>query len=418
MEAQVRDYGFSPAQQDEIWRRWREGQSFSLMGRALGAPMHHVRQFLYQSGGVRLAPQKRSERHLTCGEREEISPGIAAGESARQPAKRLGRSPSTVSRKIARNGGRERYRAAPADAAAYERGRRPKKAKPAQRPTLRAVVEAKLALCWSPEQVAGWPRRHFPGDTSMQISHEAIHLSLYDPRRRQAIDRDLIQRLRSARPMRRPKIARRPTGRGIIRGMVSITARPAEVEDRRVPGHWEGDLVMGTRPSVIATLVERTSRYTAIVALPDGIKAEQVAPHLTRSLLGIPTPLRRTLTWDRGREMTEHQVITAETGMPIYLCKPRSPWQRGTNENTNRLLWQYLPKGADLRTFSQADLDAIAHELNHRPRKTHGYRAPCRLDSTACRRRSGRYPPGGRAAHTGYRIVPVHPLSATTAPGK
>ncbi|XAD56640.1 IS30 family transposase [Streptomyces albidoflavus] len=379
MEAQVRDYGFSPAQQDEIWRRWREGQSFSLIGRALGAPMQSARRFLYQSGGVRLAPQTRSERHLSGSEREEISRGIAAGESARQLAKRLGRSPSTVSREIARNGGRDRYRAAPADAAAYARGRRPKQAKLAQRPVLRTLVEAKLVLCWSPEQIAGWLRRQFPGDASMQISHEAIYLSLYDPRRRQAIDRSLTQRLRSGRPMRRPKLARRPTGRGIIRGMVSITARPAEVEDRKVPGHWEGDLVMGTRPSAVATLVERTSRYTTVVALPDGIKAEQVTPHLTRSLLGIPTQLRRTLTWDRGREIAEHQAITAETGMPIYLCKPRSPWQRGTNENTNRLLRQYLPKGADLRTFSQADLDAIAHELNHRPRKTHGYRTPAEV---------------------------------------
>ncbi|MFD4971283.1 IS30 family transposase [Streptomyces sp. NPDC058424] len=341
--------------------------------------MHHVRRFLYQSGGVRQALQQRSKRHVTGGEHEEISRGIAAGESARQLARRLDRSPSTVSREIARDGGRDRYRAASADAAAYERGRRPKPAKLAQRPALRALVEAKLVLCWSPEQVAGWLRRRFPGDASRQVSHEAIYLSLYDPRRRQAIDRSLTQRLRTARPMRRPKVARKPTGRGVIRGMLSISARPAEVEDRTVPGHWEGDLVMGTRPSAVATLVERTSRYTAIVALPDGIKAEQVAPHLTQSLLGIPPQLRRTLTWDRGREMAEHQAITTATGMPIYLCKPRSPWQRGTNENTNRLLRQYLPKAADLRTFSQADLDAIAHELNQRPRKIHGYRTPAEV---------------------------------------
>ncbi|MFG3208507.1 IS30 family transposase [Streptomyces tendae] len=341
--------------------------------------MQSARRFLYRSGGVRLAPQTRSERHPSGSEREEISRGIAAGESARQMAKRPGRSPSAVSREIARNGGRDRYRAASADAAAYARGRRPKQAKLAQRHALRTLVEAKLVLCWSPEQIAGWLRRQFPGDASMQISHEAIYLSLYDPRRRQAIDRSLTRRLRSGRPMRRPKLARRPTGRGIIRGMVSITARPAEVEDRKAPGHWEGDLVMGTRPSAVATLVERTSRYTTVVALPDGIKAEQVTPHLTRSLLGIPTQLRRTLTWDRGREIAEHQAITAETGMPIYLCKPRSPWQRGTNENTNRLLRQYLPKGADVRTFSQPNLDAIAHELNHRPRKTHGYRAPAEV---------------------------------------
>ncbi|MEU9897304.1 IS30 family transposase [Streptomyces phaeochromogenes] len=266
-----------------------------------------------------------------------------------------------------------------ADEAASVRGRRPKQAKLAQRPALRALVEAKPALCWSPDRIAGWLRRRLPGDTAMQISHEAIYPSLCDPRRRQVIDRSLTQRRRSARPLRRPKIARRPTGRGIIRGMVSITARPAEVEDRKVPGHWEGDLVMGTKPSAVATLVERASHCTTIVALPDGIKAEQVTPLLTGSLLGIPPHQPRTLTWDRGREIAEHQAITTGTRMPIYLCKPRSPWQRGTNENTNRLLRQYLPKGADLRTFSQADLDAVAHELNHRPRKTHGYRSPAEI---------------------------------------
>ncbi|MEU8950604.1 IS30 family transposase [Streptomyces sp. NPDC048489] len=259
VEARVRDYGFSPAQQDEIRRCWREGQSFSLIGRALGAPMQHARRFLYQSGGIRLTSQKRSERHLSGSECEEVSRGIAAGESAR----RLGRSPSTVSREIARNGNRDRYRAASADAAGYERGRRHKQAKLARRPALRALVEAKLALYWSPEQIAGWLRRQFPGEAAMQISHEAIHLSLYDPRRRQATDRNLTQRLRSGWPMRRRKLARRPTGRGITRRMAPVTGRPAEVEGRKVPGPWEGDLLMGTHPSAVATLVERISRYTA-----------------------------------------------------------------------------------------------------------------------------------------------------------
>ncbi|MEU8382788.1 IS30 family transposase [Streptosporangium sp. NPDC048865] len=198
-------------------------------------------------------------------------------------------------------------------------------------------------------------------------------------RRRQAIDRTLTQRLRTARPMRHPRGARRPTGRGILRDTAPLSARPAEAENRAVAGHREGDLILGTRPSAIATLVERTSRYTALVALPDGIKAEQVRPHLTRSVLAIPAWLRRSLTWDRGREMAEHRAFTTATTMPVYFCKPRSPWQRGTNENTNRLLRQYLPKGADLRTFSQDDLDAIAAELNNRPRKTHGYRTPAEI---------------------------------------
>ncbi|MFB7918175.1 IS30 family transposase [Streptomyces sp. NPDC056061] len=247
---------------------------------------------------------------------------------------------------------------------------------PPARPGLRAPVEAKPALYWSPEQIAGRLGLQFSGGISRHVSHEAICLSFDAPRCRQAIDRSLTQRLRSVQPLRRPKVARRPTGRGIIRGMVSISARPAEVKDRKMPGHWEDNLVMGARPSAIATLVERTTRRTAIVALPDGIRAEQVAPYLTRSLLGVPPRIRRALTWDRGREMGEHQAIAAETGMPICLCKPRTPRQRGANKNTDRRLWQYSPKGADLRTFSQADLDAIDHEPNHRPRKVHSHRTP------------------------------------------
>jgi IS30 family transposase len=215
----------------------------------------------------------------------------------------------------------------------------------------------------------------------MHISHEAIYPSLFDPRRRKAIDRSLTQRLRTARPMRQPKKARRPTGRGIIRDMVPISARPAEVDSRAIAGHWEGDLMMGTRPSAIATLVERTSRYTVLVALPEGIKAEQVLPYLTSRALDIPTALRKTLTWDRGREMAQHRAFTAATGMPVYFCRPRSPWQRGTNENTNGLLRQYLPKNTDLRTFTQDQLDAIAAELNHRPRETLGFRSPAEVYS-------------------------------------
>jgi IS30 family transposase len=203
-------------------------------------------------------------------------------------------------------------------------------------------------------------------------------LALFDPRRK-AIDRTLTQRLRTGRPMRNPKRARKPDGRGVIRELVPISERPAEVETRQIAGHWEGDLLMGSGPSAIATLVERTSRFTVLLALPDGIKAEQVTPHLTRFLLGLPSPMRRTLTWDRGREIAGHQAITAATQTPIYLCKPRSPWRRGTNENTNRLLRQYLPKSADLRRFDQAGLDAIAYELNHRPRRLHGYRSPAEV---------------------------------------
>ncbi|MFE3262619.1 IS30 family transposase [Nocardia sp. NPDC059091] len=368
----------SAARQDELWRRWRAGESFSAIARSLEMPLQHVRRFLAQTGGIRRPPSRRRIQYLTMAEREEISRGLARGRSARAIAASLGRSPSTIAREIARNGGRTAYRAAMADHRAYQRARRPKPAKLARNPLLRVLVEDKLAVCWSPEQIAGWLRRQFPGDESMQVSHEAIYLTLFDPRRK-AIERTLSRKLRTGRLMRHPKRARRPDGRGVISDLVPISERPIEVEGRQIAGHWEGDLVMGSRPSAIATLVERTSRFTALVALPDGIKAHQVTPHLTKYLLSLPAPMRRTLTWDRGREIAGHKAITAATGTPIYLCKPRSPWQRGTNENTNRLLRQYLPKNADLRRWSQSDLDTIAHELNHRPRKIHGYRSPAEV---------------------------------------
>nr|WP_167490786.1 IS30 family transposase [Nocardia terpenica] len=368
----------SAARQDEVWRRWRAGESFSAISRALGVRLQHVRRFLAQTGGVRRPPPRRRIQHLTMAEREEISRGLAMGCSARAIAVFLGRSPSTIAREIARNGGRAAYRAALADHQAYHRARRPKPAKLARYPLLRGLVEEKLTACWSPQQISGWLHRQFPDDESKRVSHEAIYLTLFDPRRK-AIDRTLTRRLRTGRPIRHPKRARRPDGRGVISDLVPISERPIEVETRQAAGHREGDLVMGSRPSAIATLVERTSRFTALVALPDGIKAHQVTPHLTRYLLSLPVPMRRTLTWDRGREIAGHKSITAATNMPIYLCKPRSPWQRGTNENTNRLLRQYLPKNADLRRFSQDELDAIAHELNHRPRKVHGYRSPAEV---------------------------------------
>ncbi|WP_455429519.1 IS30 family transposase [Nocardia beijingensis] len=367
------------ARQDELWRRWRAGEPISVIAWTLEMPLQHVQRFLAQTGGVRQSPPRRRVQHLTMAEREEISRGVARGCSAREIAALLGRSPSTIAREIARNGGRTNYRAAAADERAYQRARRPKPAKLARSPLLRALVEEKLAVCWSPEQIAGWLRRLFPADPAMRISHEAIYLTLFDPRRKKAIDRTLWRKLRSGRRMRHPKRPRRPDGRGMIRDLVSISERPPEVEDRLVAGHWEGDLVMGTRPSAVATLVERTSRFTALVALPDGLKADQVTPHLTKALLGLPAPMRRTLTWDQGREIAGHKTITAATSMPVYLCKRRSPWQRGTNENTNRLLRQYLPKNADLRRFSQDDLNSIANELNHRPRKIHGYRSPAEV---------------------------------------
>jgi IS30 family transposase len=308
-------------------------------------------------------------------EREEISRGVAAGESCREIAARLGRAPSTVSRELARNGGRHRYRAQAADAAAFGRAQRPKAAKLVTEPRLREVVEAKLALRWSPQQIAGWLPLAYPQDPVMRVSHETIYLSLF-VQGRGALRRELQRCLRTGRAMRYPRGKRLPQGRGQLRDVVLISERPAEAKDRAVPGHWEGDLLLGRRPSAVATLVERASRYLTLVALTDGYKAEQVRPALAAAVARLPEQLRRSLTWDQGKEMAEHTQFTVDTGVQVYFCDPRSPWQRGSNENTNGLLRQYLPKGADLRQFDQATLDAIAAELNGRPRQTLGFKTP------------------------------------------
>jgi IS30 family transposase len=308
-------------------------------------------------------------------EREEISRGVAAGESCRKVAARLGRAPSTVSRELARNGGRGRYRAQAADAAAFRRAQRPKPAKLVLEPRLRAVVEAKLARCWSPQQIAGWLPLAYPQDPVMRVSHETIYLSLFI-QSRGALRRELQRCLRTGRAMRYPRGKRLPQGRGQLRDVVLISERPAEAEDRAVPGHWEGDLLLGKRPSAVVTLVERASRYLMLVALPDGYRAEQVRPALAAAVARLPEQVRRSLTWDQGKEMAEHTRFTVDTGVQVYFCDPRSPWQRGSNENTNGLLRQYLSRGADLRQLDQASLDAIAAELNGRPRQTLGFKTP------------------------------------------
>jgi IS30 family transposase len=308
-------------------------------------------------------------------EREEISRGVAAGEPCRQIAARLGRAPSTVSRELVRNGGRGRYRALVADAAAFRRAQRPKLAKLAVEPRLRAVVEAKLALRWSPEQIAGWLPLAYPQDPVMRVSHETIYLSLF-VQSRGALRRELQRCLRTGRAMRYPRAKRLPQGRGQLRGTLHIRERPAEAADRAVPGHGEGDLVFGKRPSAVGTLVERHSRYVLLFPLPDGFTAERMRPALTDAILRLPQQPRRSLTWDHGREMAEHAQFTVDSGVQVYLCDPRSPWQRGTNENTHGLLRQYLPKSADLRQLDQAALDAIAAELNGRPRQTLGFKTP------------------------------------------
>jgi IS30 family transposase len=371
----VRSWGLSAAEQDEVWARWRQGESLRLIARRLGKRGPSIRALVLQTGGVQRHPPRRALRCLSMAEREEISRGVAAGEPCRQLAARLGRAPSTVSRELARNGGRHHYRAQAADAAAFRRAQRPKPAKLVVEPRLRAVVEDKLALRWSPQQIAGWLPLAYPQDPVMRVSHETIYLSLF-VQSRGALRRELQRCLRTGRAMRYPRAKRLPQGRGQLRDVVLISERPAEAEDRAVPGHWEGDLLLGKRPSAVATLVERASRYLTLVALPDGYKAEQVRPALAAAVARLPEQLRRSLTWDQGKEMAEHTKFTVDTGVQVYFCDPRSPWQRGSNENTNGLLRQYLPKSSDLRQLDQAALDAIAAELNGRPRQTLGFKTP------------------------------------------
>jgi IS30 family transposase len=380
----VRSWGLSVQEQEELWARWRQGESLRLIARRMGKRGPSVRAFVLQSGGVKQPPRRRPAGSLSAAEREEISRGVAARDSCRSMAKRLGRAPSTVSRELARNGGRQRYRAQRADAAADRRAARPKPAKLAVEPRLRAVVEDKLALRWSPEQIAGWLPLAHPDDPSMRISHETIYLSLYIQRRR-ALRRDLRRCLPTGRAMRHPRGKRLPQGRGQLIDIIPIRQRPVEADGRKVPGHWEGDLVLGKRPSAVLTLVERRSRSVLLVALPAGWRAEQVRPALTAAMDRLPKRSCRSLTWDQGKEMAEHARFTADTGIPVYFCDPRSPWQRASNENANGLLRQYLPRTVDLRQFSQADLDRIAAELNDRPRQTLGFQTPSRVLAEALR---------------------------------
>jgi IS30 family transposase len=318
---------------------------------------------------------RRSPLRLSLVEREEISRGLAAGESLRVIAERLGRSPSTVSREVAAQGGRRRYRAARADVVAVGRMRRPKPSKLAGNVELRAIVEAKLELRWSPEQIAGWLGENFPDDPEMRVSHETIYLSLF-VQSKGALRKELTRFLRTGRAHRRPLGHSVMNGQGQLRGTVNISERPAEANDRAVPGHWEGDLIFGKGMSAIATLVERKTRFVMLIQLPNGHTADVVAEALAVKIVELPKQLRRSITWDQGKEMAQHARFSVATGVPVYFCDPRSPWQRGSNENTNGLLRQYFPKRSDLKTHTQADLDAVADELNGRPRQTLHWKSP------------------------------------------
>jgi IS30 family transposase len=363
------------AEKAEIRKLWAAGLPVRLIGRETGRPFSTVRGYVKVLARPAVPVRTRSPLRLSLAEREGISRGLAAGESLRAIAGGLGRAPSTISREVRANGGRLCYRAVVADEAAWRRALRPKTPKLVGTDLLRWLVEAALERKWSPEQIAGWLRRSFPDRPELWVSHETIYQSLY-VQTRGALRKELTAHLRRRRTYRRPRGHSTFNGQGQLRGVLNISERPPEANDRAVPGHWEGDLLFGKNMTAVATLVERQSRYLMLVALPDGHRAELVADALTEQIVRLPDELRRSLTWDQGKEMAAHARFSIATGLPVYFCDPRSPWQRGSNENTNGLLRQYFPKRSDLAPFSQVDLDAVAAELNGRPRQTLGWMTP------------------------------------------
>jgi IS30 family transposase len=364
------------AQERELWARWKRGESVRSIERGLSLQPKALQGVVARHGGIAPAPRTRAPRVLSLGEREEISRGLAAGQSLRAIARGIGRAPSTISREIARHGGgRLRYRAERADRRAWHRARRPKGCRLAAHPRLRAVVAAQLAEQWSPQQIAGWLVTAYPDDPTMRLSPETIYRSLY-LQARGVLKKELIAHLRRRRPLRRSRHATGAgQGRGQIVDAIAIAARPPTVEDRAIPGHWEGDLLAGGKQSHLATLVERASRFVVLVKVP-GKDTTSVVTALIQQVQQLPAALRTSLTWDRGPELAQHTRFTLATDMAVYFCDPQSPWQRGSNENTNGLLRQYFPHGMDLEPFDQAALDRVAHQLNTRPRKTLGYRTP------------------------------------------
>jgi len=367
----------SSAQRTDIWRRWKAGESLHEIGRAHGHTPSSIHLLLSHHGGIVPAVRRRSPRAVTLTEREEISRGIASGASIREIARCLSRAVSTVSREVTRHGGRSVYRASEADLEAWESARRPKLCLLAIHEPLREIVVSKLMLDWSPEQVSGWLKLQYPKDESLRVSHETIYRSLF-LQARGVLKKELIGHLRSRRCIRRSQHSSKSGhSQGQIVEAISIRERPAEIEDRAVPGHWEGDLISGTKNSHIVTLVERHSRFTTLIKVPSKETTVVVAA-LSRQISKLPASLRRSLTWDRGHEMAQHKTFSVATDVKVYFCDPHSPWQRGTNENTNRLLRQYLPKKTDLSLHSQSDLDEIALRLNQRPRKTLGFHNPAR----------------------------------------
>ena len=367
--------GLSAASKRELWERWRAGESISDIARALHKAPGSIHGMLEATGGFSPPERRRRRCALTPAEREEISRGLASGESLRAIATRLGRCASTVCREVNRNGGRRNYRAQKAEEQALKRTRRPKRCLLAIDERLRDVVARKLREDWSPEQISGWLKREYPDDEAMRISHETIYRTLF-VQARGTLKRELLAQLRSRRMMRKGRHAStRGQPRGQIKEAVSIRERPPEAEDRAVPGHWEGDLLAGSRNTHIATLVERSSRFVMLVRVK-GKDTESVVEALGEQIRRLPRTMIASLTWDRGPEMAAHKSFTVATDVTVYFCDPKSPWQRGTSENTNRLLRQYLPRRTDLSVYDQDDLDLIALKLNTRPRKTLGYATP------------------------------------------
>jgi len=366
---------YTDEQKKEMWDRWQKGESMNAIGRLFDRSHSSIQGILSKMGGLPPAPRKRSRLSLTLAEREEISRGVVAGHSLRSIAASLGRAPSTVSREVSRNGGYRDYRASEADLAAWDRAHRPKRCKLAANRALARIVTRKLRKLWSPEQIAGWLKRTYPDDENFHVSYETIYRSLFI-QARGALKKELLQHLRRRRATRRSRHHTQKTdNHGRILDTVSIRERPASVEDRAVPGHWEGDLISGSGNTYIATLVERHTRYV-LLAKVDSKKTETVINALIKQAHKLPRELYKSLTWDRGKEMAGHKRFSLATDIDVYFCDPQSPWQRGSNENTNGLLRQYFPKGTDLSVHSQAKLNAVARQLNERPRKTLNFETP------------------------------------------
>lgn len=366
---------YTPEQKTEMWDRWERGESMTSIGRVFDRPSSSIFGQLSPTGGIRPPPRSRSRLALSLSEREEISRGLANNLTLRTIAMQLGRSASTIGREIIRNGGVVNYRAVEADQAAWDRARRPKLCKLARNKSLARIVAGKLQKKWAPEQIAGWLKTEYPGEECNQVSHETIYRSLF-VQARGVLKKELLQYLRRERAIRRSRHASlKKDGLGQIANMASIRERAASVEDRAVPGHWEGDLIAGSKNSYVATLVERHTRYVMLAKVKNK-DTESVVSALIKQSKKLPTELYKSLTWDQGKELSDHKRFKLETNIDVYFCDPSSPWQRGSNENTNGLLRQYFPKGTDLSEHSQAKLNAVARQLNERPRKTLGYETP------------------------------------------